>query len=248
MALSVDTDDVLVNRIEGYRYALPPEAVLNFMGYSDPAKARKPVLKVLEEQLLRVEELAEPWGAAVEVPLCGIRDEHIVLKDGIDQIELHSEQLPKILRQAEAVVILLASAGDKTTALSRQLMQDGKQGQALAMDAIGSAMVVEAMKALTEVVSAEAETRGYGTTLRVGPGYTGWQFGDQSILFRFFEGKAGVPVTMSDGIMMRPQKSLLGMVGLNPGGKRAPEIEPCRLCDLKNCMMRKAPYRGVPNG
>lgn len=248
MVLPDETDEVIANRIEGYRYTLPRDTVLNFMGYSDPSKARKPVLKVLDEQLARATECAAPWGASVEVPLCGITDDRIILKDGISQIELRSEQLPKILRQAEAVVILLASAGDAATQLSRQLMADGKQGQALAMDAIGSAMVVEAMKALTDVVSAEAEARGYGTTLRVGPGYTGWQFGDQSILFRFFDGKTGVPVTMSDGIMMRPQKSLLGMVGLNPGGKRAPEIEPCRLCDLKNCMMRKAPYRGVMNG
>ena len=248
MAVSTERDKQLINRIAGYRYTVPLDTVLNFMGYSDPSKARKPVLKVVEEQMAMVTELSEPWGASVEVPLCGIRDDRIILKDGIDQIELQSEQLPKILRNAEAVVILLASAGDKATELSRQLMAEGKQGQALAVDAIGSAMVVEAMKALTDVVSAEAELRGYGTTLRVGPGYTGWQFGDQAILFRFFDGKPGVPITMSDGIMMRPQKSLLGMVGLNPGGKRAPEIEPCRLCDLKNCMMRKAPYRGVPNG
>ncbi|HNI37434.1 MAG TPA: hypothetical protein PKZ68_03985, partial [Pseudomonadales bacterium] len=111
--------------------------------------------------------------------------------------------------------------------------------------AVGSAMVVEAMKALTDQVSAEAQQRGYGTTLRVGPGYTGWHFGDQAILFRFFEGFEHLPITMSDGIMMRPQKSLLGMVGLNPGAKNAPEIEPCRLCDLKNCSMRKAPFRGA---
>lgn len=242
-----DDDMTLVNRIADYRYALPSETVLNFMGYSDPSKARKPVLKVLDEQMARVAELSEPWGTSIEVPLCGVQNDRITLKHGIDQIELRSEQLPKILRQAEAVVILLASAGDKTTEVSRRLMADGKQGQALVMDAIGSAMVVEAMKALTDVVAVEAEQRGYGTTVRVGPGYTGWQFGDQSVLFRFFEGRLGLPITMSDGIMMRPQKSLLGMVGLNPGGKRAPEIEPCRLCDLKNCMMRKAPYRGVLN-
>lgn len=235
----------LTNRLAGYRYALDRNSVLNFMGYGDPSKARKPVLKVADEQIARASEFAEPWGASVEVPLCGIEDDRIHLKHGLEQVVLQSEQLPKILRQAESVVILLASAGDRVTQAAKALMEDGKQGQALALDAVGSAMVVEAMKALTDQVSAEAAARGYGTTLRVGPGYTGWHFGDQAILFRFFDGREGLPVTMSDGIMMRPQKSLLGMVGLNPGGKKAPEIEPCRLCDLKNCMMRKAPFRGA---
>jgi hypothetical protein len=179
------------------------------------------------------------------VPLCGIENDKIHLKRGIEQVVLHSEQLPKILRHADAVVILLASAGNSVTLESKRLMDEGKSGQALAMDAVGSAMVVEAMKALTDQISREAQQRGYGTTLRVGPGYTGWHFGDQNILFRFFDGHADLPITMSDGIMMRPQKSLLGMVGLNPGAKNAPEIEPCRLCDLQNCMMRKAPFRGA---
>lgn len=237
--------DALANHLADYQYTLDRDSVLNFMGYGDPSRARKPVLKVMEEQLARAGEFAEPWGAAVEVPLCGIEDDRIHLKHGLDQVVLHSEQLPKILRQAEAVVILLASAGDRVTQAAKALMDEGKQGQALALDAVGSAMVVEAMKALTDQVSAEAMQRGYGTTLRVGPGYTGWHFGDQALLFRFFDGRPGLPVTMSDGIMMRPQKSLLGLVGLNPGGRRAPEIEPCRLCDLANCMMRKAPFRGA---
>jgi hypothetical protein len=235
---------VLTNQLANYQYQLERERVLNFMGYSDPSKARKPVLKILDEQMLRATDFAEPWAASIEVPLCGIENDRIHLKHGMDQLVLKSEQLPKILRNAESVVILLASAGDKTTAESRRLMSEGKSGQALAIDAVGSAMVVEAMKALTDRVSDDAEKRGYGTTLRVGPGYTGWHFGDQAILFRFFEGCAGLPITMSDGVMMQPQKSLLGMVGLNPGGKRAPEIEPCRLCDLQNCTMRKAPFRG----
>lgn len=238
-------NEPIVNRLAGYQYQLARYSVLNFMGYADPSKARKPVLKIADEYLARAAEFAEPWAASVEVPLCGIENDKIHLKHGLDQLVLHSEQLPKILRHAESVVMLLASAGDKITEESRRLMAEGKQGQALAVDAVGSAMVVEAMKALTDQISAEAQQRGYGTTLRVGPGYTGWHFGDQAILFRFFEGREGLPITMSDGIMMRPQKSLLGMVGLNPGGKKAPEIEPCRLCDLQNCMMRKAAFRGA---
>jgi hypothetical protein len=239
------TATILENLLQDYQYQLELDRVLNFMGYNDPSKARKPVLKVVEEQMIRVADFSEPWAAAVEVPLCGIENDKIHLKHGLEQVTLGSEQLPKILRNAESVVILLASAGDKTTQESRRLMAEGKQGQALAIDAIGSAMVVEAMKALTDRISADAERRGYGTTLRVGPGYTGWHFGDQAILFRFFEGRPGLPITMSDGVMMQPQKSLLGMVGLNPGGKKAPEIEPCRLCDLQNCTMRKAPFRGA---
>ena len=80
----------------------------------------------------------------------------------------------------------------------------------------------------------------------MGPGYTGWHFDDQATLFSFFD-QGTIPIDLSDGIMMQPKKSLLGMVGLTPGGKEAPEIEPCRICDLQNCAMRKQPFRGMPS-
>lgn len=236
----------LVNQLANFQYDLQLESVLNFMGYNDTSKARPVIVKIAEEQMARAMEFAQPWAASIEVPLCGVENDQVFLKRGIEQVVLRSEQLPKILRQAESVVMMLASAGQAVTDESRRLMADGKQGKALAMHAIGSAMVVDLMKALNDCVAQEAQARGYGTTLRVGPGYTGWHFGDQAILFRFFEGLGALPVTMSDGIMMHPYKSLLGMVGLNLGGKKAPEIEPCRICDLKNCMMRKAAFRGAP--
>ena len=169
MSASGSAPSSSMNRLADYHYQLDRNSVLNFMGYSDPEKARKPVLKIADEQMARAHEFAEPWAAAIEVPLCGIENDKIHLKHGVEQVVLHSEQLPKILRHAESVVILLASAGNAATLESKRLMDEGKMGQALAMDAVGSAMVVEAMKALTDQVSAEAQQRGYGTTLRVGP-------------------------------------------------------------------------------
>lgn len=235
-----------VNHLEGYRYNLDEASILNFMGYADPSRARKPILKIMREQLQHVEAWSEPWGQAIEIPLCGIQGDEILLKKGLDQVVLKSEQLPRILKKADAVSVLLVTAGNKVNEASRQLMANGKQGQALAVDAIGSAMVVELMKALTDKVYQQASERGYGTSLRVGPGYTGWHFDDQATLFSFYDDYP-IPVSMSDGIMMSPKKSLLGMLGLIPGGKAAPEIEPCRICDLKNCAMRKAPFRGYSN-
>jgi hypothetical protein len=231
------------NALADFHFQLDIDRVLNFMGYADPQKARPKIRVLAEEAMTRANALADSWGCAVEVPLCGIEAETIFLKRGAEQVCLHSSQLPKILRKADAVAILLVTAGRKVTEESRRLMAAGKMTQALAVSAVGSAMVVDLMKALTDRVYEEAKTKEHGITLRVGPGYTGWHLQDQATLFSFYEA-ANIPVTLNHGVMMEPEKSLLGMVGLNPGGKRAPEIEPCRLCDLKGCDMRKAPFRG----
>ena len=91
----------LTNQLADYQYQLDRDRVLNFMGYSDPSKARTPVLKIVDGQLARAAEFAEPWAASIEVPLCGIENDKIHLKHGLDQLVLHSEQLPRILRNAE---------------------------------------------------------------------------------------------------------------------------------------------------
>ena len=236
------------NQLASYCFNLELNSVLNFMGYADPERARPKIRLIAEEELARANDFADSWGQAVQVPLCGIRDEEILLKKNDDQVFLRSAQLPKILRKSDAVSILLVTAGRKITEESRRLMAAGKMTQALAVSAVGSAMVVDLMKELTRQVFTEAQKRNYGTTLRVGPGYTGWHLNDQSTLFSFFDQSAGargaLPITLNHGVMMEPEKSLLGMVGLNPGGKEAPEIEPCRICDLKGCDMRKTAFRG----
>jgi len=231
------------NRLANHRFALDIDSVLNFMGYADPSKARSKIRMIAEQEMARANEWAESWGCEVEVPLCGIQDNEIFLKKDEGKSVLHSTHLPKILRKSDAVAILLVTAGRPVTDESRRLMAAGKMTQALAVSAVGSAMVVELMKALTQQVFERAQLKNYGTTLRVGPGYTGWHLQDQATLFSFYD-TGSIPVTLNQGVMMEPEKSLLGMVGLTPGGKQAPEIEPCRLCDLNGCDMRKAPFRG----
>ena len=236
------------NQLANYHFNLDIDSVLNFMGYADPTRARPKIRQMAEVEMARVNDFADSWGHALQTSLCGVQENEVFLKKGEGQVVLHSTQLPKILKKSDAVVILLVTAGNKITEESRRLMAAGKMTQALAISAVGSAMVVDLMKELTHQVFTQAQKRNYGTTLRVGPGYTGWHLNDQSILFSFFDqgvmNRDTIPITLNHGVMMTPEKSLLGMVGLNPGGKEAPEIEPCRICDLKGCDMRKAPFRG----
>jgi hypothetical protein len=233
------------NQLANYHFNLDINSVLNFMGYAEPERARPKIRVIAEGEMARANDFADSWGCALQTALCGINEEDIYLKKGDKQVCLHSQQLPKILKKADAVSIILVTAGRKISDESRRLMAAGKMTQALAVSAVGSAMVVDLMKELTRQVFVQAQQRNYGTTIRVGPGYTGWHLNDQSTLFSFFDqNTADLPITLNHGIMMEPEKSLLGMVGLVPDGKEAPEIEPCRICDLKGCDMRKAPFRG----
>jgi hypothetical protein len=239
----------MLNQLENYHYQPDEAMVLHFMGYGDTGDVSEPILELVRDQMQAMHQFSDQWGATVEIPLTSVSKDKVILqkqnktKDD-DLIILRSRQLPKILRHCDYVVILLVTAGAQISSKSK-LSQDQDPLTAFILDALGSAMVVELMQSLTRQVFDGAQQRDYGTTLRSGPGYTGWHIDDQAVLYSCFDGQT-IPVLFEQDAMMRPQKTLLGLLGLRPNGKQAPEIEPCRICDLPDCRMRKFKFRGIP--
>jgi len=237
----------MLNQLDNYQYQLDEAMVLHFMGYNDTDVVSEQILDMVREQMQTVYQFSDQWGTTIEVPIERVTKQEVVLRgnpeDG-DQIALKSSQLPKILRRCEHVVILLVTAGAKISNAATW-SQDQDPLAAFIRDALGSAMVVELMKSLTQQVFDAAQPRQYGTTLRLGPGYTGWHIHDQATLFSHFNGKT-IPVLFEQNSMMKPEKTLLGLLGLRPNGKQAPEVEPCRVCDLDGCRMRRFEFRGIP--
>ncbi len=222
-------------------FQITEEDVLAVMGYTDISKARKPVRKILEYEFNRAPSLTDPWGGVVEVGLHNIEGDVVTLTDGV---ALEGERLRKILRKSSIAAIMLVTAGKKFTHASREYVASGKLSNALVIDAIGTAYVIDCQKHLTELIYKDVVQRGYGTSMRYGPGYTGWHFDDQKKLFHYFDDDS-VPVEITHGIMMIPEKSLLGLLGLEEGKvQAAPEIVACRICDMADCAMRKESFRG----
>ncbi len=236
----------MINQLANYRYQVDEAMVLHFMGYGKTASVGEPILAVVRDLLPRVSDYTDQWGSSVEVSIDQIADHRVTLRspdpdNANDTVVLLSNQLPRILQRCDAVAVLLVTAGSAVSAAAKGSTDPL---ESFVLDAMGSAMTVELMKALTHKVFTEAQARGYGTTLRLGPGYTGWHIDDQASLLGCFD-ESSIPVQFAEGAMMRPEKTLLGLTGLRPQGKEAPEIEPCRVCDLANCRMRLFEYRGI---
>jgi len=234
----------MLNQLANHQYRLDESLVLHFMGYSTADQVREPILATVREQITSTRLFADQWGSSVEAPVTVIRNDEVVLQRNEDKVALKSNQLPKVLRHCDAVAILLVTAGDEISREARRVQSEDPL-TAFILDAIGSAMVVELMQSLTGQVFTEAQQRGYGTTLRLGPGYTGWHIDDQALLYSYFNAES-IPVSFESGTMMKPEKTLIGLLGLRPNGKEAPEIEPCRVCDLADCRLRRSPFRGIP--
>jgi len=229
----------LKNFVTQERLCVERTRLFRALGYPSHAYPAAPVIEICEQQAVRVEALAQPWGSWREVNVEAVQNGRIQLAGGR---ELASARLAQILSRAEAVIVLIVSLGEKFTKEVRRLASEGSMLEAMALDAAGTVATNELMNQLRKRACNEAKQRGFGATIRYGPGYTGWELSDMSVLFSYFA-REDIPVRLNPQMMMIPEKSLLNLVGLTNDGRVAQEPVPCRICDLESCSVRQEPYR-----
>ncbi|CAB1368328.1 hypothetical protein [Denitratisoma oestradiolicum] len=229
----------MINRLADRKLIVDRNELHHLMGYPHGQPISPPIQEVINEQLAQLDGLAQPWGTWLEIPIECIDGEQIRLTD---QGCLRSRRLSKILRKSSAIRLILATLGPRVSEKVRQYTDDGDMLEALALDSAATAAISSLMEGLQADSCKDASSRGLGSTLRYGPGYTEWELSDIEVLFNYLP-KGQVPVRLNDQHMMIPEKSLLAIVGLVPGGRsESPKVDPCRICDLKNCVLRKQPY------
>ncbi len=232
------------NLLQDSYFEIAEDEVFRMMGYPHAASVSETILHICREQILRVRRLADPWGGYRQVRIEGIGGDWVRLDSGRT---LSSRRVASILRRAESVSICLVTLGPAVGTDIHRLVAGGCAIEALALDAAASAATSALMGQLRERICAEAGKQNRGTTVPCGPGYTGWEIQDMPILFSCLAAE-NPPVRLNEQLMMTPEKSLISVVGIVPGGRRAAEVVPCRLCDLESCSVRRAPYRADAGG
>lgn len=227
------------NLLEQHRIEADEQDVFRMMGYPRGARVPEPVLQVCREQISRLTKLADPWGGYREIGIQAITDDGVQLTSGG---KMRSRRIAGILRHAKAVKVCLVTLGSPAAMEIRQLVADDCAMEALALDAAASAATNTLMGRIHERVCSEASERNCGTTVQYGPGYTGWDIIDLHVLFECLGG-GELPVRLNEQLMMVPEKSLLGVIGIVPGSRsRSRVVVPCRACDLEGCSVRTAPF------
>jgi hypothetical protein len=108
----------------------------------------------------------------------------------------------------------------------------------LIVNSVGAERAEAAEAVVIEQLRAVSQPCGFAPTLPYSPGYCGMALTQQRTLFSLF-GDYDVGVTLTDSCLMRPLKSVSGLIGLGPAERVAAFGSPCDRCELYSCAMRR---------
>ncbi len=118
-----------------------------------------------------------------------------------------------------------------------ELSAGGDLLDAVILDSVGSAAAEAVARHMDEAIKAAASKEGLKTSCRASPGYGDWDVGEQVSFFTLVDG-ARIGVTLSEGGMMIPRKSVSFAVHIDKEPVRLRSANSCRNCDMDTC-----PYR-----
>ena len=212
-------------------YRLEVNYLAGIMGYD--GKEPDPVSHLVSECL---EEVA---GLEVRSEYRLFRDAGIDFKGGRIRVAGEEFRTGRIiasqLKRVKSVAIMLATAGDEITLLSRSYSSSGDPLKAYIMDVIGSELTEAAADRLHRQLQSRMNEEGAGVTNRFSPGYCGWQVEEQQLIFRIFDNNR-CRITLNESFLMSPVKSVSGIIGIGEGARIMPYS--CNRCESSECIYR----------
>jgi len=227
---SAETAEVV---LEGVRVEPDRSEILRYLGY--PAQAQVPpwVTSRVEAALQTVAGRLRPRGIyrLYQVECCNTHA--LRLAGG----RLLRGRIGEFLGSAQQAAVFLATAGPEITAWAEQAMRERDILSGLIYHALGAALA----EAMVECIVADLRSRlrpGEALTMPYSPGYCGIPLSEQRTLFELIDaGRVGVELLPT--LIMRPLKSVSGVIGIGPAERVQAYGNPCHQCPLTDCRMRR---------
>lgn len=200
------------------------EETLRYLGYSGQI--------LTDEEDRRVSESIDEL-MSIATPLSSHRVFPLTVSEGKlsvpAEINLNYPDLYRLLENSHSVLLIAATLGLE---LDRRLRYYAKTdaSKLVIMDAAASALIEKYCDDLQEKLPFT------GYTFRFSPGYGDVPLTMQKEIVRILETEKRIGLTLTGSLLMIPQKSMTGIVGIG-GEKKSRSCEGCRLFD--QCEYRK---------
>jgi hypothetical protein len=212
----------------------PLDEIARQLGYPHAATPRGAIAARLEAVVEEALPALRPRGAFAVHRVTAQSPRRIVVGDAAILGDA-----ARFVGAVDRVGVVVATAGEEITELAEHYRGDGDALAEWIAEAIGSWAAEAAADRVTDRLRLGVGP-GEAVSLRYSPGYCGMAMNQQRVLFGLVDARA-VGVTLLPSLLMRPLKSVSGIVGIGPageGGGVSPS-PPCDNCDRIDCHMRR---------
>ncbi len=160
---------------------------------------------------------------------CRVTETGVELDGGVT---LQSKDLARHLQGCSQVLLLAATLGSRVDIAVRRLALTS-----VAEGAAAQAVAAALIESYCDEVQSRAETGGLAQRPRFSPGYGDWALEEQQKLFGMLDCGRKIGLTLTDGMMMAPTKSVTAVIGLAADAVCA--WNKCMNCGNINCPFRE---------
>lgn len=218
--------------------------VLRYLGYKGVTESEVDprVLEAIDEALETLRKNCRPRFTSKIFPL-HFNDASISFGNALD---VSSKSLLRNLRDCQQVVLMAATLGTEADRLiSRWSRADISRG--VIMEAAATALIEEYCDQCQMELEQELNQQEKSLRPRFSPGYGDFDIKHQVDLLRLLDTQRQLGLTLTDGGMMAPSKSVTAVLGIYPfqgseaqqEGKQRCNIHGCEACKMKNCLYRR---------
>jgi len=200
------------------------------MGYR-MQQPEEQVVELTESLLEEIRNIATP-AFAFKLYSGSVDDETVYLDDGA-RLQTGAI-LSSLMQGSECFALFTATAGNSFQRYQDELKNENDMLKSYVADTIGSCIAEGAGDYMESIL--EKEITGLRHTKRFSPGYCGWHLSGQKEIFRLLGGNP-CDITLSDVCLMKPIKSISGIIGIGSNVKE--NVYGCRYCELETCYKRK---------
>lgn len=213
---------------------LDPEEVLRTMGGVRKGPIKQSIVRMVHEYVGRFQDDIRPRGVYAVCDVMSIGEGRLHLRDG----HVFEGQIADFLEPAGRVAVFIVTIGEEIEQAAERRMEQGATLEGFTIDAIGSVAADSAADAMADHVLWCDAQAGEAVTLPFSPGYCGMALEEQKTLFSILDSNL-VGVELLPTMIMRPIKSVSGLVGIGPQDRIAAHGIPCERCRVKSCRMRR---------
>lgn len=219
----------MIVRVRGQVDAVPLDQIYRYMGL--PANTEDPATAA------QVQALMPTFLSQADCQACYLEVPVTIAGDSVDLgvLQTNSRHLARNLRGCDRAVLFAATLG-LGVERQKRIAAVRSSVDALVLDAVGSAGIEVWCNDLCAQIAEKYPD--YIPRPRFSPGYGDLPLELQRTLLRVLDTGRNIGVTLTDGLLMMPQKSVTAIMGLGASGCSRPGTD-CEVCGKDDCEFKR---------